>query len=128
MDNFFEYHADLKEREKELKVVVAVETAVIPVTHTEVEDPRATGNEVEVADENLTSCEAPKAEVVDETVRAITEARDEDLPITYAADAGNMKDDDEDEDGDSPNLPDAGKDLGDDDDEDDDDDDFTIQY
>ncbi|XP_024961552.1 nucleolin-like [Cynara cardunculus var. scolymus] len=104
---------------------VAAETVVVPANHSEAEaHPEA---EVEVADENPTSCEAPEAEDVD-TIRASAEARDEDLPITFAANAGDMEDDDEDEDGDSPDLPDAGEDLGNDDDEDDDDDDFTIQY
>ncbi|XP_024963914.1 uncharacterized protein LOC112504209 [Cynara cardunculus var. scolymus] len=53
--------------------------------------------------------------------------RDDDLPITSAANAGDMEDDDEDEDGDSPDLPDACEDLGNDDDEHDNDDNCTIQ-
>ncbi|XP_024974767.1 uncharacterized protein LOC112512864 [Cynara cardunculus var. scolymus] len=111
-----------------------VDVAIVPTTQIETEAPRAIANEVEIVDENPTSHEAPKAEVVDQIIRAGAEARDEDLPITSAADAGNNEDDDKDDDdenNDSPNLPDAGKDFGDDDDDDDedeDDDNFTIQY
>ncbi|XP_024962686.1 phosphopantothenoylcysteine decarboxylase subunit SIS2-like [Cynara cardunculus var. scolymus] len=126
LDNFLDYHADDKVGEIELDV------ADIPMIQTEANTPRAKANEVEVVDENPTSYEAIEAKVVDETVRADAEARDEVLPITSVDDAGDKEDDDDEDDdnenNDSLTLPDAGKDLGDDDDEDDDDDDFTIQY
>ncbi|XP_024995583.1 ribosomal L1 domain-containing protein CG13096-like [Cynara cardunculus var. scolymus] len=101
------------------------------VTDAEAEAPRVKA-EVDVADENPTSCEAPVVEDVD-VVRPNTEARDNNLPINFVVNAGDMEDDDEEDDEvdiESSDLPDAGKDLDDDDDdddeEDDDDDDFTI--
>ncbi|XP_024965022.1 uncharacterized protein LOC112505330 [Cynara cardunculus var. scolymus] len=98
--------------------VAATRPSVVPATKAEAE--------AEVADENPTSCQASVAEDVD-VIRAGAEARDDDLPITSTANDGDMEDDDE-EDGESLDLPDAGEDLDDDDDDDDDnDDEFTIQ-
>ncbi|XP_024965923.1 vacuolar import and degradation protein 30-like [Cynara cardunculus var. scolymus] len=63
----------------------------------------------------------------------VDDPRDDDLPVTSAANAGDLDDDDDDEDddkedGEYPDLPNAGKHLDDDDDKDDDDNGFTNQY
>ncbi|XP_024978957.1 uncharacterized protein LOC112516167 [Cynara cardunculus var. scolymus] len=138
VDHFFSYFSKAIAKEGETEsgaalsnAVAAAEPAAVPATQTKVEaHPKA---EVEVADENPTSCEALVVEDVD-VVRAGVEAHDEDLPIISTANAGDMEDDDEDdeddegEDSDSSDLPNAGEDLGNDDDEYDDDHDFTVQY
>ncbi|XP_024962649.1 uncharacterized protein LOC112502868 [Cynara cardunculus var. scolymus] len=70
--------------------------------------------------------EAP--EEVD-VVRA--EACDDDLPITFVANVGDVEEDnedDDDEEGESPDLPDSGSNLDDNDDDHDDKDDVAIQF
>ncbi|XP_024963889.1 uncharacterized protein LOC112504170 [Cynara cardunculus var. scolymus] len=77
--------------------------------------------EAVVIDDSPTSYEVLVAEDVD---AARAEARDGDPPVTSAADTGDL--DNDEEDGESLELRDAGKDLDDNDDEDNDDDDFMI--
>ncbi|XP_024965900.1 uncharacterized protein LOC112506102 [Cynara cardunculus var. scolymus] len=126
VDQLFGYCSRAISREGEIRSDAGPSTAVVaslpaaPTTDKdEAEAPRAEAD-ANVVNEIPTSYEALAPEEVD-VVRADTKARDDDLPITYATNAGDVEDDDEeddDENGESPDLPDSDSEL--------DDDDFTI--
>ncbi|XP_024958933.1 ribosomal L1 domain-containing protein CG13096-like [Cynara cardunculus var. scolymus] len=130
VDHFFGYCSKTIVKEGETVTKAGpCDVDAVPATEVEAEAPIAE-DEVDVADESPTSYEALITKDV-EVARA--KARDDDPPITSAADAGDLDEDSDDEEYDeSLDLPDTGKDLDDDEDEDededDDDDDFTIQY